>query len=152
MAKFFYRMQSILNVKYKLEEQAKQEYMVIRARLNDARAELDKLEQRKESYMQMYRVLVSQKLNVLQIEECKNSIIIMDEYIYNQEQIIQRIEHELDVAAQKMNIAMQERKIHEKLKEKQFEDFLKELNQEEMKEIDQLVSYQYNTKDEEEGV
>ena len=30
------------------------------------------------------------------------------------------------------------------LREKQFEIFLQELNQEEMKEIDQLISYQYN--------
>ena len=43
-----------------------------------------------------------------------------------------------------MKEAIKERKIHEKLKEKQFEIFLQELNQEEMKEIDQLISYQYN--------
>lgn len=150
MAKFFYRMQNILDIKYKLEEQAKQEYMAVRIRLNEAMAELDNLKQRKGSYMTLYRQLVSQKLEILEIEECKNAIILMDEYIYNQKQVVQRIERELDIAAQKMNIAMQERKIHEKLKENQFEEFLHELNQEEMKEIDQLVSYQYNNKDGEE--
>lgn len=150
MAKFFYRMQNILDIKYKLEEQAKQEYMAVRIRLNEAMAELDNLKQRKGSYMTLYRQLVSQKLEILEIEECKNAIILMDEYIYNQKQVVQRIEHELDIAAQKMNIVMQERKIHEKLKENQFEEFLHELNQEEMKEIDQLVSYQYNNKDGEE--
>ena len=49
-----------------------------------------------------------------------------------------------------MNEAVKERKIHEKLKENQFEVFLQELNQEEMKEIDQLVSYQYNKNADEE--
>ncbi len=152
MAKFFYRMQNILDIKYKLEEQAKQEYMAVRIRLNDAQAELQSLEQRKESYMNLYRELVSKKLEVLEIEECKNAIILMDEYILNQKQVIQRIEYELEQATKKMNVAMQERKIHEKLKENRFEEFLKELNQEEMKEIDQLVSYQYNHKDAEEEV
>ena len=147
MAKFFYRMQNILDIKYKLEEQAKQEYMAVRSRLNEAIAQLEHLEQRKESYMNEYRQLVSKKLDVLEIEECKNSILLMDEYIHNQKQIVARIERELEIAARKMNMAMQERKIHEKLKEKQFEEFLQELNQEEMKEIDQLVSYQYNNKD-----
>lgn len=152
MAKFFYRMQNILDIKYKLEEQAKQEYMAVRVRLNDAQAELESLEQRKASYMNLYRELVSKKLEVLEIEECKNAIILMDEYILNQKQVIQRIEYELEQATRKMNVAMQERKIHEKLKENQFEEFLQELNQEEMKEIDQLVSYQYNNKDIEEEV
>ena len=145
-------MQNILDIKYKLEEQAKQEYMAVRVRLNEAMAQLDELKLRKNTYMDMYMQLVSQKLDVLEIEECKNAILLMDEYIYNQEQVVQKIERELEIAAQKMNVAMQERKIHEKLKENQFEEFLQELNQEEMKEIDQLVSYQYNNKDEQEEV
>ncbi len=145
-------MQNILDIKYKLEEQAKQEYMAVRIRLNEAQAELESLEQRKASYMNLYRELVSKKLDVLEIEECKNAIILMDEYILNQKQVVQRIEHELEQATRKMNVAMQERKIHEKLKDNQFEEFLQELNQEEMKEIDQLVSYQYNHKDTEEEV
>lgn len=126
--------------------------MAVRVRLNEAMAELDNLEQRKSSYMNMYMQLVSEKLDVLEIDECKNAILLMDEYIYNQKQVVQKIERELEIAAQKMNVAMQERKIHEKLKENQFEEFLQELNQEEMKEIDQLVSYQYNNKDGEEEV
>ena len=56
------------------------------------------------------------------------------------------------MVTKKMNEAKQERNIHEKLKEKQLEEFLIELNQEEMKEIDQLVSYQYNSKELEEEV
>ena len=34
--------------------------------------------------------------------------------------------------------------MHEKMKEKQFELFLDELNEAEKKEIDELVSFQYN--------
>lgn len=144
MAKFVYCMQNILNIKYKLEEQAKQYYMTVRMRLNEAEAVLESLENRKEGYFQEYRVLLSEKLDVLEIESCKNSIILMDEYILNQKQVIQNIEAELLRAEAAMKEAMQERKIHEKLRENQFEVFLQELNKEEMKEIDQLVSYQYN--------
>lgn len=151
MAKFIYRMENILNIKYKMEEQAKQEYMTIRMRLNEAEDELQKLKDRKDGYFDTYRKLVSEKLQVLEIEQCKEAIILMDEYIAAQKQVIRSIELELEAAIRKMNEAMQERKIHEKLKENQFEIFLQELNQEEMKEIDQLVSYQYNdTSDKEE--
>jgi flagellar FliJ protein len=127
-----------------MEEQAKQEYMTVRMRLNEAEEELERLKRRKDGYFDTYRQLVSEKLKVLEIEQCKEAIILMDEYIAAQKQVVKSIELELEAAIRKMNEAMQERKIHEKLKENQFEIFLQELNQEEMKEIDQLVSYQYN--------
>lgn len=146
MAKFIYRMQNILDIKYKLEEQAKQQYMEVRMRLNQALSKLSKLNKRKEMYFDTYRELVSKELEVLEIEECKNSILLMDEYIANQKLVIADIEKELEEAEKVLRESMQERKIHEKLKENQFEEFLQELNAEEAKEIDELVSYQYNDK------
>lgn len=144
MAKFVYRMENILNIKYKLEEQAKQEYMTVRVRLNEEEAKLNALQNRKQEYFAQYRDLLKERLDVLQIETCKEAILLMDEYIATQEQAVARIEEELELAIAKMKEAIKERKIHEKLKEKQFEIFLQGLNQEEMKEIDQLISYQYN--------
>ncbi len=144
MAKFVYRMENILNIKYKLEEQAKQEYMAVRVRLNEEEEKLAALQNRKQEYFVQYRNLLKERLDVLQIETCKNAILLMDEYITAQEQVVAQVEEELEQAIAKMNEAIKERKIHEKLKEKQFEIFLQELNQEEMKEIDQLISYQYN--------
>jgi flagellar FliJ protein len=137
-------MQSILDIKYKLEEQAKQQYMEVRHRYNEAVDMLDTLKHRKEGYFQEYRSLLNERLDVLEIEKCKEAITIMDEYIDNQIQVVKKIEAELEQAVEHMNEAMKERKIYEKLREKQFEVFLQELNREEAKEIDQLVSYQYN--------
>ena len=50
---------------------------------------------------------------------------------------------ELDVARDKLTVAMQERKTHDKLKEKQFEQFRKDEAAKESKEIDELVSYRF---------
>lgn len=147
MARFIYRMQNILDIKYKLEEQAKQNYIEVRARLNAAKEELKHLEERRWQYMGTYKVLVSDILDVLEIEQCKNAIILMEEYILNQQSVIQSIELELEEAVRQMNEAVKDRKIHEKLKENQFELFKQEMNREEEKEIDQLVSYQYNNRD-----
>ena len=77
MAKFLYRMQNILDIKYKLEEQAKQNYMTVRSRLNEAEEELERLESRRQQYMQEYMGLVSEQLVVLEIEQCKNAILLM---------------------------------------------------------------------------
>lgn len=147
MARFIYRMQNILDIKYKLEEQAKQNYMSVRARLNEAEEYMAHLEARHLQYMNEYKVLVSKKLDILEIDQCKNAILLMEDYIAAQQLVINQIEQELEEAIRLMNEAMQERKIHEKLRENQFEVFKQELNQEELKEIDQLVSYQYNNKD-----
>ena len=49
-----------------------------------------------------------------------------------------------------MQTAVQERKIHEKMREKAFDRFIEEQNAEEVKEIDQLTSYVYGTKEEDE--
>lgn len=44
-----------------------------------------------------------------------------------------------------LNELMKERKTHEKLRDKKFEDFQKEEKDNESKEIDQLVSFTYNS-------
>ena len=49
----------------------------------------------------------------------------------------------------KLNQVMVERKTHEKLKERSFEEFVKELNYAENKEIDQLISFNYSEKNDE---
>lgn len=144
MARFIYQMQNILDIKYKLEEQAKQNYMSVKARLNEALDYMEQLQKRHADYMSRYTVLVSSNLDIVEIENCKNAILVMETYMNEQQLVINKIEMELEQATSEMNEAMKERKIHEKLRENQFEIFKQELNQEEMKEIDELVSYQYN--------
>ena len=50
MARFRYRMQSILNIKEKLEEQAKMEFAAARMHLDEEEEKLQVLFDRKESY------------------------------------------------------------------------------------------------------
>ena len=50
MARFRYRMQNILNVKEKLENQARNDFAVAVAKVNEEEAKLHELEGRKEAY------------------------------------------------------------------------------------------------------
>jgi flagellar FliJ protein len=59
---------------------------------------------------------------------------------------VHKAELELNDARQKLNEVMVERKTHEKLREKAFEKFKQELKDSESKEIDELVSFTYNSK------
>jgi flagellar FliJ protein len=150
MAKFFYSMQNILNIKLKLEESAKQEYADARHRLNEEEEKLGRLHERKEGYFREYQNALLGNLDFLEIDTCSDAIDAMDDMIERQNEQVKKASKELEKARQKLNQVMQERKMHEKLKEKQFDEFLVELNASENKETDEVVSYQYNSSGEKE--
>lgn len=145
MAKFFYGMQNILDIKYKLEDAAKQEYAEARLRLNEEEEKLQELYERKKYYHCAYLEAINGKLDYLHIDECANAMDIMDLYIEQQNEVIKKCSKQLEKAKQRLNKEMQERKMHEKLKEKKFEEFMIELNATENKETDEVVSYRYNS-------
>ena len=144
MAKFTYSMQSILDVKYKLEDQAKTAFMQAQVKVDEAQNELVMIRERKVQYEQQKKTLLMERLDVRRLNECENAIHTMDYYIDNQQKKVAALEAVLDNARRKLKDAMVDCKMHEKLKENEFQDFIHELNEQEKKEIDELVSYQYN--------
>ena len=84
MAKFRYRMQSILEIKKKLEEQAKNEFAAARAALNEEEDKLEQLKKRKEAYEDEGRALRENTLNIMDIIENKEALLRMDEFIADQ--------------------------------------------------------------------
>ena len=143
MSKFIYRMQSILNLKYKMEEQVKMEFAAARMRLDEEEEKLSRLFERKASYEEEGRRLREHNLNVQDILDNKNAILQMNDYIENQKIEVHRAEDELERKRRKLQEVIQERKVQEKLREKAFEEFIKEENSAESKEVDELTSYTY---------
>lgn len=143
MAKFFYSMQNILDIKLKLEETAKQEYSEARMRLSAEEEKLALLEERRDSYYREYQEALQGNLDFLKIEECRYSLDIMGDMIIKQNDVIKQRSKELELVRQKLNQVMQERKMHEKLKEKQFDTFKYEINAQENKETDEVAGYQF---------
>ena len=150
MAKFIYRMQNILNIKYKLEDQAKTEFMLANQVLQEEEAKLQLLKQRKAGYEENVRQLLKQNLQVDRIKENQEAITRMGEFIIEQIACVKEAQHQVDLAAAKLTELRKERKAQEKLKEKAFETFLQEENARESKEIDELVSFTYGRRQQEE--
>ena len=146
MAKFRYRMQSILEIKKKLEEQAKNEFAAARAALNEEEDKLETLKKRKEAYEDEGRALRENTLNIMDIIENKEALLRMDEFIADQQLNVKRAQDRMEEVRLALQTAMQESKTQEKLREKAFEQFVKEENARESKEIDELVSYTYGRK------
>ena len=150
MSKFFYRMQNILNIKYKLEDQAKTEFMLANQVLREEEEKLQALEIRKKGYEDAVRNLLQNQLQVDRIKENQEAIVRMEEFIRAQIIKVEEAARQVEIKAAKLTELMQERKAQEKLKEKAFEAFLQEENAKESKEIDELVSFTYGRKQREE--
>jgi len=144
MAKFRYTMQNILDIKYKMENQAKNTYAARQAKLNEEQAKLEAMFMRKKQLEDDYRTMASGSLNVRSLLDSRRAIDFVRDQIKAQVIEVRVAEKNVEAARIRLNEAMQERKTHEKLKERQFETFLQELAEQEKKEIDELVSYKYN--------
>lgn len=143
MAKFIYRMQSILDIKVKLETQAKMQFASAKHALDIEEEKLENLKRRKEGYFDEARRLRNNSLNVKQLRDNKSALQTMDNFIEEQKGQVRLAEQKLEEARAQLQEIMQERKIQEKLREKSFEDFLMEENHRESKEVDELTSYTY---------
>ena len=146
MAKFRYKMQSVLDIKEKLETSAKQDFAEANKRLDDEKEKLKELEDKKTFYMEEGIRLRLEKIDVRAIRENKMAVLKMDEYIRNQMVQINLAAKEVEKARLALQKLMQERKAHEKLKENAFKEFMKEEQAAESKEIDQLTAYTHGQK------
>lgn len=144
MAKFLYRMQNILDIKYKLETQAKTEFSIAATVLNKEEEKLEMLRQRKRAYERRARELASGRLDFLEIRLNRTGIENTKDAIRKQILAVHVAERNLENARKHLQDVMTERKTHEILKDKAFEEFKKEVEKEEGKAVDELVSFTHN--------
>ncbi len=151
MARFRYRMQSILNIKYQLETQAKIEVGRAQMRLQEEEEKLQNLFDRKEAYFEEGRQMRENTVSVTDLRDNRNALLIMDELIAVQQFEVMRAAEALELARAKLTEIMQERKMHEKLKEKALLQFLEDEKKAEAKIVDELTSYTYGKRGKENG-
>ncbi len=143
MARFIFPLQNILTVKEKLEEQAKNEFSQANMRLREAEDEEQRLRDREQAAEETLRQTLNESLDVMEIKKCEDAVEILKVYVKEQHLVVIKCAREVEIARDKLNEAMKERKTFEKLREHAFEDFVKEQNLQEQKEVDELVSYRH---------
>jgi flagellar FliJ protein len=144
MKKFKYNMENILQIKLKLEDQAKIAYGNARLRLTREEEKLSQMEKKKASFEDELRLLRSDRLDLIKIKHCEEAVAIMKNNIKQQAVAVRNAQQRLEVARIRLNNAMIERKMQEKLKEKAWDNYLLEFEAEERKEVDQLNSFHYS--------
>lgn len=144
MAKFNYKLQSVLDIKQKLENQEKIAYGLASAKVQEEQECLQKLMIQKAGYDKKAKTLVEGKIDVQEINICRKAIETMKTRIRAQMIEVHKAEKQLEIVRRRLNDVMIERKTYEKLREKKFEEYMQELVLEEKKEVDDLVSYTYH--------
>lgn len=146
MAKFKYRMQNILNIKLKLEDQAKMEYAQANLKVAQEEKCLQRIQNRRTEYEEEGRKLRSGTVRVVNLKENNVALKNLQDAEKQQMQVLMTARQKAEEERQKLQEAMQERKTQEKLYEGAFETFMKEENAKESKEVDELTSYTYGQK------
>ena len=150
MARFVYRMQSVLNIKQQTENQTKMEFAVAQAELNQQLDILDEYVERKTRYIQEAEELRNApSLKLRDILDNQYATAQMDVMIKQQSAIVQQYEQKVERVRVKLTRNIQERKMQETLRDRAFAEFLEEQKQEEAKENDQRTSFTYGQKQKE---
>lgn len=144
MAKFIYRLQNVLNLKQMMENQEKAEFALAAARESEEQDKLTKLLVRRADYeKRLAEAVDSDTIDRKEIIFLRNADTTMKSLIRDQMFALKKAQNALELERQKLDEARKERKTHERLKEKAFDEFRLELNAEDNKANDELTSYTY---------
>lgn len=130
----------------KLESQAKIAYGLANQKYLDEQKKLQEIILRRVSYEKILKESMIGTIDVREVTRARENVNTIKTLVRRQMVEVHKAELALEDARRALNEVMQERKTHEKLKEKAFEEFMAEEKAAEGKEIDQLVSYTYNNK------
>ena len=144
MARFVYRMQSVLNIKQKTEGQIKMEFAAAQAELNKQIDIFDEYVRRKEAYLAEAEELRNAEVLKLQdILDNQYATAQMDVMIASQAKVVAQHQEIVEKVRIRLTRAIQERKMQETLRERAYAEWVEEEKQEEAKENDQRTSFTY---------
>ncbi|MCR5558307.1 MAG: flagellar export protein FliJ [Butyrivibrio sp.] len=152
MARFVYRMQSVLNIKEKTEGQIKMEFATAQSELNNQLDILEEFIRRKENYLKEAEELRNaDKLELQDILDNQYATAQMDVMIAHQSKVVAKYEEAVEKVRVRLTKAIQERKMQETLRDRAYAEYLEEEKQEEFKETDQRTSFTYTQRQRDEN-
>ena len=141
MRRFKFRLQSVLNIKEKKLEDERLKLGEIISTLEAQKDVLLELSDKKENLKkQLNATLENSILDIQFVVGYKNYLERLEQDIKTQFEIIKKTQIELEEQQIQVNEAYKEVKVLEKLKEKQYKNFLFEYEQNQIKELDDITN------------
>lgn len=144
MAKFIFKMQGLLNIREKLEEQSKTEYGKALNKLEEEKNILINIQNEKSQSIKNLKKSINESVKPNYIKTINQYMVRLEKRQEEQMENIEKAKQFAEEKRQALLKAMKDRKILEALKEKEKEAYFKEELQKEQKIIDEIVSYKYN--------
>jgi flagellar FliJ protein len=146
MPRFQFRLQKYLGVKEQIEDQKELEYAKAIRILEEEKQKLAEMRRRRDETVEELRTAVSRSISPFEIRRFNNTIERLKHQIKVQEDRVAAAEAYVEQKRQELVQAMKERKALEIVKDNEHEEFLKEEDRAERKQIDELVSFKYSDK------
>ena len=146
MPRFQFRLQQYLGVKEQIEEQKELEYAKAIRILEEEKQKLTEMRELRENMVQDLRKAVSRSISPFEIRRYNNNIERLKHQIKVQEERVIAAEQYVEQKRQELVQAMKERKALEIVRDNAKEEFLKEVDLAERKQVDELVSFKYSEK------
>lgn len=143
MQKFGFRLESVLNLRTQLEDNAKNNLACAARELEIQKDCLEGLKNINDGSMKSLNSEVDKGIPVYRIRNYTSYLSLLKNKITDQKENVNNAEHDVDINREDLIKAMQERKILEKLKEKKYHEYLKEQNKSEQLLIDELNSFKF---------
>ena len=143
MARFVFRLQSVLNLKTRLEELQRNSFAAARRRVDEEEEKLNMLYGRLSFYEEKGRGMLTDALHVRDIIENEHAISIVKEFIEDQKIEVKKAEELLEVERLKLVEAIKDRKTYERRREKAYDEYVEEEKREEGIVNDEHNSYVY---------
>ncbi|MCL1884800.1 MAG: flagellar export protein FliJ [Defluviitaleaceae bacterium] len=146
MPRFQFRLQQYLGIKEQIEDQKELEYAKALRVLEEEKQKLEEFIQRRASAVENLRKSVAKSISPFEIRRYNNNIERLKHQILVQEERVEAAKNFVEQKRQELVQAMKERKALEIVKDNAREEFLKEADLAERKQVDELVSFKYTEK------
>lgn len=143
MPKFDFRLNSVLRLKTQLEDNAKNNLAAATRVLTQREHYLNELKDANEASFNKLNSETNRGISVNQVRNYNNYFAMMKSKIANQKENVNNAKKDVDIKRESLVKAVQERKILDKLKEKKYQEYTKELGKEDQVLIDELNSFKF---------
>jgi len=141
LAKFKFRLQSVLSIKEKVEDLKKNEFGKAMMALAQAQQQLAQMEATRQAAIDDFRRDIGSGVDPAAFQRYNLFINKMKLLIKQQEQVVAQAEAFVEIKRKELVEAMRDKKTLETLRENNYEEYLIEEKQQEQKVVDEIVSY-----------
>ncbi|QUH20838.1 flagellar export protein FliJ [Alkaliphilus sp. B6464] len=141
MEKFIFRFDTILNTKEKIEEDRKNKLGISMKKLVTEQEHLQRLFQRKNDMIIQWQEKSNKIVKISELRSISNNLDIMQNIIDKQLNVVEQSEFETENRRKQLLEASKQKKVFEKLKEKDYEEHKYNQLKKEDALTDEIVSY-----------